>query len=67
MGRLVRAIRRLDGVLAPTADAIRLWLIPQQRPELKTFSLDGREHLAGVKVARPNLRSYRTLQEVSHV
>jgi transposase len=67
MARLVRAIRRLDGVMAPTADAIRLWMIPAERPERKTFSLDGREHLAWVKVARPNLQSYRRLQEAAHV
>lgn len=66
MSRLVHAIRRLDSVMAPTADAIRQWLIPAERPEQKTFSLDGREHLAGVKVARPNLQGYRRLQEVAH-
>ena len=66
MSRLVEAIRRLDGFSAPTADAIRQWLIPAERPELSTFSLDGREHLTGVKVARPNLGVYRRLQEVAH-
>jgi transposase len=67
MARLVRAIRRLDCVIAPTADAIRQWLIPAQRPDLLTFSLDGREHLASVKVAGPNLQSYSKLQEAAHV
>jgi transposase len=67
MDRLVGAIRRLDCVIAPTADAIRQWLIPAQRPELLTFSLDGREHLAGVKVAGPDLQGYRKLQEAAHV
>jgi len=67
MDRLVGAIRRLDCVIAPTADAIRQWLIPAERPELLTFSLDGREHLAGVKVARPDLQGYRALQEAAHV
>jgi hypothetical protein len=66
MSRLVHAIRRLDSVMAPTADAIRQWLIPAERPEQRTFSLDGREHLASVKVARPNLQGYRRLQEVAH-
>ncbi len=69
MNRLVRAIRRFDGFLgktAPTADAIRQWLIPAERPEQRTFRLDGREHLAGVKVARPDLQGYRRLQEVAH-
>ncbi len=67
MARLIGAIRRLDCVIAPSADAIRQWLIPAQRPELLTFSLDGREHLAGVKVASPNLQGYQKLQEEAHV
>ena len=67
MDRLIRAIRRLDCVIAPTADAIRQWLIPAERPELLTFNLDGREHLAGVKVGRPNLQGYSKLQEAAHV
>jgi len=66
MDRLVRAIRRLDCVAAPTADAIAQWLIPVERPELLTFNLDGREHLAGVKVAGPNLQGYSKLQEAAH-
>jgi transposase len=66
MERLVGAIRRLEGAKAPTADAIRQWLIPAERVESKTFCMDGREHLAGVKVAQPNLRAYRSLQEVAH-
>jgi hypothetical protein len=67
MDRLVGAVRRLDCVAAPTADAIRQWLIPAERPELLTFNLDGREHLAGVKVASPDLQGYRKLQEAAHV
>jgi hypothetical protein len=35
---------------APTADAIKQLLIPDERPEQRTFRLDGREHLAGVRV-----------------
>ncbi len=66
MKRLVEAIRQVDGVLAPTSDVIRQWLIPEEHPELKTFSLAGREHLAGIKVIRPNLRIYSQLREVAH-
>jgi len=66
MDRLVGAIRRLDCVAAPTAAAIGQWLIPAEKPELLTFNLDGREHLAGVKVGGPNLQGYSKLQEAAH-
>jgi transposase len=52
---------------APTADAIKQLLIPAERPEQKTFHLAGREHLAGVKVAAPDLGAYGRLREVAHV
>jgi transposase len=51
----------------PTADAIKQLLIPSERPELKTFHLAGREHLAGVTVAATDLSSYSRLREVAHV
>jgi transposase len=51
---------------APTSDAIKQLLIPSERPELKTFHLAGREHLAGVTVAATDLGSYGRLREVAH-
>jgi len=51
---------------APTAEAIKQLLIPDERPEQRTFSLDGREHLAGVKVEPTDLAAYATLREVRH-
>jgi hypothetical protein len=38
-----------------------MFLIPPQSCHHPTFHLDGREHLAWVKVASPNLSAYRTL------
>ena len=67
MHRLVQAIRQFDGFSAPTAEAIRQWLIPAQQPQLKTFNLAGREHLAGVKVSNPDLGIYRQLTEAANV
>ena len=52
---------------APTADAIKQLLIPAERPELKTFHMAGREHLAGVTVATTDLGAYGRLREVAHV
>lgn len=51
---------------APTADVIKQLLIPDERPEQRTFRLDGREHLAGVKVETANVSAYGALREVGH-
>lgn len=60
------AVRHAVRWTSPTADAIKQLLIPTDRPELKTFHLAGREHLAGVRVAVPNLGVYGQLREASH-
>ena len=64
--RLAIAVRHALRWTAPTADAIKQLLIPVERPELKTFRLAGREHLAGVTVAATNLKAYSCLQEAAH-
>jgi transposase len=66
LDRVAIAVRHALRWTAPTADAIKQLLIPSEQPELKTFHLAGREHLAGVKVATTNLRSYSRLREVAH-
>jgi transposase len=66
LGQVTMAVLRAVRWTAPTADAIKQLLIPTDRPELKTFPLAGREHLAGVTVAAPDLRVYGQLREVSH-
>ena len=67
LGRLAIAVRHALRWTSPTADAIKQLLIPVERPELKTFHLAGREHLAGVTVAATDLGSYGRLLEVVHV
>lgn len=66
LGRVAIAVGHALRWTAPTADAIRQLLIPAERPELKTFHLAGREHLAGVKVAATDLTSYGRLREMAH-
>ena len=66
MERVALAVRHTVRWTAPTADAIRQLLIPVERPELKTFRLAGREHLAGVTVATTNPSAYDRLREVAH-
>ena len=66
LGRVAIAVRHALRWTTPTADAIKQLLIPSERPELKTFHLAGREHLAGVKVAATDLGTYGRLREVAH-
>jgi hypothetical protein len=66
MERVAMAVRHAVRWTAPTADAIRQLLIPVERPELKTFRLAGREHLAGVTVTTTPLSVYDRLREVAH-
>lgn len=40
--------------------------LPAEYPELATFRLDGREHLAGVHVAETSLNVYGQLREVAY-
>jgi transposase len=67
LGRVAIAVGHALRWTAPTSDAIKQLLIPSERPELKTFHLAGREHLAGVRVAATDLGSYGRLREVAHV
>ncbi len=64
--RVTIALRHALRWTAPSADAIKQLLIPAERPELKTFSLRGREHLVGVCVAATDISAYAALQEVHH-
>ncbi|MFC1895382.1 hypothetical protein ACFL0Q_01800, partial [Thermodesulfobacteriota bacterium] len=69
MSRLKRAVDRAlwSGVNSP--DAIAQFLTPAAA-WLPTFSLDGREHLCGVKVAGPDISAYGSLlcfTVISHI
>ena len=66
LGRLTIAVRHALRWTAPTADAIRQLLIPTEQPELKTFRMAGREHLAGVTVLPTDLHIYSCLREANH-
>jgi transposase len=63
--RVTAAVERSLHWLSPSADAIQQWLVPAERPELATFRLDGRDHLAGVHVAETSLSVYGQLREVA--
>lgn len=64
--RVARAVTEVLRWTAPTADAVRQLLIPAERPELRTFRLEGREHLAAVTVSATDLSLYGRLREVAH-
>jgi len=58
LAQVTIAIRHAVRWTAPTADAVKQLLIPSERPDLRTFHLAGREHLASVAVAGTDLRAY---------
>ena len=62
-----RQILRETGMHWTTLEKILAYCMEQDHPQAGTFSLAGREHLAGITVAPPQLESYRALmrQEVA--
>ena len=59
--KVTQAVIKGLEVRAHTRDTIAQFLIPQPPWRDTTFSLDGREHLRLVKVARPNISAYQNL------
>jgi transposase len=59
--QLRRAVERALAVGAITRDAVAQFLYPREDWRVTTFSLDGHPHLRQVRVAAPNLASYREL------
>src|SRR5262245_8858118 len=62
-GELAAAVGRALAIGASTADAVRVLLEVTREVPVALFRLDGRPHLAGVTVPRPDLTAYRGLQE----
>jgi transposase len=60
---LTAAVGRALAIGATTADAIRVLLEVTREAPVRLFRLDGRPHLAGVTVPRPDLAAYRALRE----
>jgi transposase len=60
---LTAAVDRALTIGVTTADAVRVLLEVTREQPIRLFGLDGRPHLAGVSVPRPNLRAYHALQE----
>lgn len=57
--RVARAIgAALSVCRRPTVEVVRSYLFGDERPEARSFRLDGRPHLAGVRVAGPDLSAY---------
>ncbi len=61
MERLTRAVEKAVQMEIYTRDALAQLLYPREDYRLTTFSLDGREHLRRVQVARTDLSAYREL------
>ncbi len=61
--RLTKAVQEGLRVRAHKCDAIAQFLYPDEKWRPATFRLDGREHLKGVKVDKPDLDAYQSLLE----
>ena len=61
LAELTTAIEKALRIHAHTRDAIAQFLIPIEPWEQTTFSLDGRDHLRGVKIASCDIQTYRQL------
>ena len=60
---LAAAVGRALAIGATTADAVRVLLEQRREVPVALFRLDGRPHLAGVSVPRPDLGAYHALRE----
>jgi len=59
--RVTRAIENALTLRRCTRDVVFQFLYPDPLPAVPTFTLDGREHLQGIRVDLPNLRGYAAL------
>ena len=59
--KLKHAVQHGLGINATTSDAIRLILEYQQEEPIALFSLDGRPHLALVRVSQTDVSAYQSL------
>jgi transposase len=63
LGELSAAVDRALAIGANTADAVRVLLEVTRESPVRLFRLDGRPHLAGVRVPNPDLAAYHALRE----
>lgn len=61
LSRLTEAVERTLRVNAVESDVVKLYLYPDECPETMMFRLDGRDHLRGVTVAKPDLTAYASV------
>lgn len=62
LDELTTAVGRALAIGATTADAVRVLLEAGRETPVALFRLDGRPHLAGVTVPRPDLTAYHALR-----
>ena len=63
LAELTAAVGRALAIGATTADAVRVLLEVTRETPVALFRLDGRPHLAGVTVPRPDLTAYHALRD----
>jgi transposase len=60
---LKRAVEEALTVRAHSRDAVAQFIWPREEWRIRTFSLDGRDHLRHLRVDQPDIRLYNTLWE----
>jgi transposase len=61
--RVKTAIEKALPLPCPSPEIVKLYCLPEESPDVSTFCLEGREHLRGVMVERPDLKGYGALLE----
>ena len=61
MRQVSRGIEKALALPYPSPDIVRLYCLPEDSPEAATFCLEGREHLRGIDVGKPNIQGYGAL------
>jgi transposase len=61
IARVASSIEKVLHLSYPSPPAVKMYCIPEERPEVSTFCLEGREHLQGVAVGQPKIDKYAEL------
>ena len=64
--RVTHAVEKALTLRRCTRDVVAQFLYPDELPVVPTFTLDGREHLQGIRVDLPDLRGYAALMGGLH-
>jgi len=67
LGRVQKAIKKALRLPYPSSQIVKLYCMPEEKTELATFSLAGREHLKGIEVRSTNPGAYSSLTSMEGI